>query len=377
MKKSYITITCLLFLTTGVSLAQVTLTGTVKSGTESIVGASVYVRNTQNGTVSDTDGKFSLSIPANLSDSTLVISAIGYKTQQLTIRTRTTFDVNLAEDQELLTEVVVTGYATQQKGAITGAVNSVSGETISKLPLPSLDQALQGRAPGVVVTQNTGAPGEGVSVRIRGSGSINSGNSPLYVVDGVPTLDVTSISTQDIASLTVLKDAAASAIYGSRAANGVVIVTTKSGSGGAPKIQISSQIGVQSLSRKIDMANTDQYVSIYNEAARADNATKDPLLARPLITDQLKSSFANENYLNAILQNGILQSHSLSVSGGDDKTHYFASGNYYNQQGIIKGSDYDRISLRFQHRHTGKKLDQDRCQPECHEIKYGYRWKLR
>jgi TonB-dependent starch-binding outer membrane protein SusC len=140
---------------------------------------------------------------------------------------------------------VVTGYTTQEKKNITGAVTTIGVDAISKLPLPSIDQALQGRAPGVVVTQNTGAPGEGVAVRIRGAGSINSGNSPLYIVDGVPTLDINSIATQDIAGITILKDAGVTALYGARAANGVVIVTTKSGASGQPRIEFSSQVGVQ------------------------------------------------------------------------------------------------------------------------------------
>jgi TonB-dependent starch-binding outer membrane protein SusC len=346
MKKYLLPLLILAVLTAGSSFAQITLKGTVTDGKETLVGANVYVKGTTQGSVADIDGKFSLQIPQELKDSTLVISLVGYKTQEVHIGSRTQFDVVLQENLELLSEIVVMGYMAQPRESITGAVNTVTADAISKLPLPSLDQALQGRAPGVVVTQNTGAPGEGVAVRIRGSGSINSGNNPLYVVDGVPTQDINSISTQDIASITVLKDAGATAVYGSRAANGVVIVTTKSGSTSAPKIQISSQVGVQNISRTIGMANTDQYVSIYNEAATNDNLGKNPLLFRPLITNEIKATLPDVNQLNAILREGIIQSHSISISGGEGKTHYFISGNYFDQQGIIKGSDYNRISAR-------------------------------
>ncbi len=339
---------CTLFLFgTFTAQAQVILTGTVKSSTgEALVGASIFIRDTSTGTTADIDGAFKLQISDNAPSATLVVSFIGYITQEIVIGEKRSFDIILAEDSKLLGEIVVIGYSAQEKGKVTGAVNIVSEELISKLPVPSIDQALQGRAPGVVVTQNTGAPGEGVAVRIRGAGSINSGNNPLYIVDGIPTLDINSIATQDISSITVLKDAGATAVYGSRAANGVVIVTTKSGSGSTPKIQISSQVGVQSPSRLIDMTNTRDYVRIFNEAATNDNANKNPLLHRALITEDVQATLPDVDYLDAILQDGILQSHSLSISGGQGKTRYFLSGNYFDQQGIIKSSSYNRISSR-------------------------------
>lgn len=331
-----------------IAQAQAIVTGTVKSESgEALIGANVYIKETSLGTSTNIEGAFTLQIPETLNNPTLVISLIGFITQEQFIGGQSKFTIVLKEDSKLLGEVVVTGYMAQERKSITGAVNTVTSESITRLPLPSIDQALQGRAPGVVVTQNTGAPGEGVAVRIRGSGSINSGNSPLYVVDGVPTMDINSLATQDIASITVLKDAGVTAVYGARAANGVVIVTTKSGDVGPPKIQISSQVGVQSPSRMIDMANTNDYVSIYNEAATNDNLGKDPLLYRPLITDDIKSTLSNVNYLDAIMRDGVLQSHSLSIAGGNKKTRYFISGNYFDQEGIIKSSDYNRISSRI------------------------------
>lgn len=328
--------------------AQIMITGTVKNASgEPLIGSGILIKNTSSGTTSDVDGAFRIQLDDNLKNSTLVISFIGYITQEISIRERKIFDIILAEDATQLNEIVVTGYTVQEKGKITGAVNTVSAEMLNKVPVSSIDQALQGRAPGVVVTQNTGAPGEGVAVRIRGAGSINSSNSPLYVVDGIPTLDINSISTQDIAGITVLKDAGATAVYGSRAANGVVIVTTKTGGGSTPKIQVSSQVGVQSPSRLIGMTNTHDYVTIYNEAATNDNAIKNPLLHRPLITEDIRATLLDVNYVDAILRDGILQSHNISISGGEGKTRYFLSGDYFDQEGIIRNSSYNRISSRI------------------------------
>ncbi|MBW3545190.1 MAG: TonB-dependent receptor [Bacteroidetes bacterium] len=328
--------------------AQAIIRGIVKDKTgEPMTGTSVYIKNTTNGAIADADGKFQLEIGPGSQDSTLVFSQIGYKTQEVRIGNKTEFNIVLEEDLEELSEVVITGYTAQEKEKITGAVNTVSPKMLMQLPVPSIDQALQGRAPGVVVAQNTGAPGEGVSVRIRGVGSINSGNNPLYVVDGVPTLDMTGFSTNDIASLTVLKDASAAALYGSRAANGVVIITTKSGVADEPRISINSQVGVQQASRLIDMANTAEYVSIFNEAANADNATKNnPLFYRSLITEEIRATLPDVDYVNAIMRDAILQTHSIAVSGGDIRTKYFVSANYFDQEGIIMGSDYNRLSGR-------------------------------
>jgi len=328
--------------------AQTVIRGNVTdTKKEAIIGASVYVKGTSIGTITDTNGDFQFQLTSPQPDAVLIISLIGYITEELPIGSQTSFDVILTDDLKVLSEIVVTGYTSQQKEKITGAINTVKSEDLIRLPVPTLDQALQGRAPGVVVSQNTGAPGEGVSIRIRGVGSINSGNNPLYVVDGVPTLDIGQISTQDIENISILKDASAAAIYGSRAANGVVIVTTKSGTTSGPKVQINSQYGIQQPSRKLKMANTDQYVQLYNEAATNDNATKtNPIFFRKLITEDIASTLPNVDQVDAIMQDGALQSHSVSVSGGDAKTRYFISGNYFDQQGIVKSSDYNRLSAR-------------------------------
>ncbi len=332
------------------SYAQTMIKGKVMDvKNEPVIGANVVLKATSYGTVVDVNGDFALEIPAGTTDATLIISSIGYITQEIRVGSQTSFNVTLAEDARVLSEVVVTGYTSQRKDKITGAVAIVKADDLMKLPVPTVDQALQGRAPGVVVSQNTGAPGEGVSVRIRGVGSVNSGNSPLYIVDGLPTLDITNLAAGDIESLTILKDASAAAVYGSRAANGVVIITTKTGSNDAPRVQISSQVGFQEPSRKIKMASADQYAQIYNESANADNAlipSDQPFLLRPLITPDIASSMSNIDQVDAIMQRGILQSHSVSVAGGNEKTRYYIGGNYFGQQGIVKSSDYERVSGR-------------------------------
>jgi TonB-linked SusC/RagA family outer membrane protein len=346
--KKYVTLILATIVLAGYAQAQTVLTGKVSDANgDPMIGVSVYIKGTSAGTVTDLEGTYQLNVPAGSEAGVLTFSLVGYIPQEVSIGNRTDISVVLQEDTKLLDEVVITGYTSQERTKITGAVSTVSSENLNKVPVSSVDQALQGRAPGVVVSQNTGAPGEGVSVRIRGVGSINSGNSPLYIVDGIPTQDITSISMQDVEELSILKDASIAAQYGSRATNGIVIIKTKSGKSGAPKIQFDTQVGFQKPSRLIKMANTSQYVDIYNEAANNDNANvTNPIFLRPLITDDMASGLANVDQVDAIMQTGILQTHTLSFSGGDAKTRYFISGNYFGQEGIIKSSNYTRLTGR-------------------------------
>ncbi len=332
------------------SFGQTTLTGSVKSeSNEALVGVTVQLKETGTGTVTDINGSFSLRIPEkNSVNGILIFSFIGYVTQEISITNKSNLSIVLVEDTKSLKEVVVTGYQSEERGKILGAVNTVSAELITKIPVSGIDQAIQGRVPGVVVTQNTGSPGAGVIVRIRGVGSLNSNNQPLYVIDGVPTLDATSIAPQDIATLTVLKDASAAALYGSRAANGVILITTKTGATNKQVIAYSSQVGFQTPTRLVPMASTSQYVSIYNQAANSDNPDFPSFLQRPLISNQLASTLPNVNQVKAILRpNALLQTHSITFSGGEGKTKYLVAGSYYKQDGIIKASDYTRLTGRI------------------------------
>lgn len=321
------------------------VTGTViDAAGQALPGVNVLLKGTGRGTTTDADGRFQLSIPD--AGATLQFSFIGYVTQEVALGTRTNLTVTLIDDAKALSEVVVVGYGTEKKTDLTGAVSTVTSKDISRLPVAGIDQALQGKAAGVRVTQSTGAPGEGVAVRIRGVGTIND-NSPLFIVDGVPTKDAFNIlNPNDIESMSVLKDASSAAIYGARAANGVIVVTTKRGKSGTPRIAFNSYTGIQQASRTIPMASTADYVRIYNEAANADNADiGDPTLYRKLITDD-PARFPNTDWQRAIFRTAPIQNYQLSVSGGSERSRYLLSGNYFDQQGIILNSGYKRYSLR-------------------------------
>lgn len=307
-----------------------------------LAGATVSVKGTITSVRTNETGSFSFSsIPET---SVLVISFVGYKTQEVEVNGRSVLEIRMEEDTKGLNEVVVVGYQTRRRGDLSGALSVVNVGGISKLPVLSVDQALEGKVPGVRITQNTGQPGDGVSVRIRGVGTIND-NNPLFIIDGVPTKDgINFLSGNDVESMVVLKDASSAAIYGSRAANGVVLITTKSGKKGKAQFNYSGYYGYQMHGALPKMANTAEYVEVYNEAADNDNAgVTNPALIRPKIPATI--SMANTDWLKAIFQNGPIQSHQLSVRGGNDKVLYYISGNYFKQDGIILNSWYERYSL--------------------------------
>ncbi len=324
-----------------------TITGKVsdQSGAE-LIGVNILLKGTITGTITDLNGAFSIAVPESSENPVLVISYIGFSTQEITVGESSSLDIVLKEAAEDLEEVVVIGYGIQKKIDLTGSVSNVNTEELKTVPLASIGQALQGRAAGVNITQNTGMPGEGVAVRIRGVGSINSSNSPLYIVDGVPTTDaLNNIAVSDIESVSVLKDAASAAIYGSRANNGVVIITTRKGKTGKATVSFNTQTGVQFHGKLTEMVNKDQYVEIYNEAANNDNAfIESDILKRALIPSDYAATLPDVNYLEEIFRKAVIQNHNLSVSGGNDRTSFLLSANYFNQGGIILNSGYERTS---------------------------------
>ncbi len=326
------------------SVADKTVTGTVIDGKgQPIPGVNLVVKGTRIGTSTDAEGNFKIVVTDD--QSVIQLSSVGYLGQEITVGNRTTLTVTLQEDTKSLSEVVVVGYGTQKKSDLTGAVSTVTAKDISRLPVAGIDQALQGKSSGVRVTQATGAPGEGVAVRIRGVGSIND-NSPLFVIDGVPTKDAFSVlNPADIESMSILKDASSAAIYGARAANGVIVVTTKRGKSGAPRVTFNAFTGIQQHGRLIPMANSQEYISMYNEAATNDNAfVSNPSLQRPLIPSTLQ--VPDTDWQNAIFRTAPIQNYQLSISGGTERSHYLLSGNYFDQQGIILNSGYKRYALR-------------------------------
>jgi TonB-dependent starch-binding outer membrane protein SusC len=311
-------------------------------------GLTVIIEGTTIGTSTDLDGYYEIDIPPDIEDPVLVFTFIGFERQTRVVGTQPQIDVKMVEELLALDEVVFVGYGVQRRVDLTGSVSNVDAERIRALPVAGVDQALQGRAAGVNITHNTGMPGEGVSVRIRGVGSIHSSNDPLYIVDGVPTVDaLNALSPNDIESISILKDAASAAIYGARANNGVILITTRKGMEGAPRIEFSSRIGFQEHGPLTRLTNRDQYVEMYNEAAANDNAFVDnPILLRPLISNELASTLPDINHLEAIFRRGLIQNQTIAVSGGTQELTYLISGNFFRQEGIISSSDYGRYSGR-------------------------------
>jgi TonB-linked SusC/RagA family outer membrane protein len=306
-------------------------------------GITVAVKGSTMAVVTDAQGKFTISVPDN---GVLIFSSVNYKTEEVAINGQTSLTIKLTINRKELNEVVVVGYQSIRRSDISGAISTVNVEDVSKIPVGFADQALQGQVSGVRITQSTGQPGDGIALRIRGVGSVNN-NDPLYIIDGVPTQDgINFLAADDIATITVLKDAASAAIYGARSSNGVVVITTKSGRTGKATINYSVYGGVQTHGHLTPMVNASEYKTLFNEMVVNDNvglAPNNPLRKYP-IPDSI--SMANTNWLGAIFRDAPEQDHELSVSGGNEKTQYTVSGNYFKQDGIILNSWYDRYTLR-------------------------------
>lgn len=315
----------------------IVIRGNVKDESgEILIGVSIILKGTTTGTITDIDGNYEIEV-AELND-ILVFSYVGYETITEPINGRTEINVTMHVSAVALDEVVAIGYGTKKQGDIIGSVSVVNSDEISSLPVPTIDQALQGKATGVKVTQFSGAPGEGVVVRIRGIGTIND-NDPLYVVDGIPTKDAfNGLSPVDIETISILKDASVASIYGARAANGVILITTKKGGKGAPRVNYDTYFGVQSAYNLTEMTNRDQYVELYNEAAVADG--------RITIDQEMIDTLPDTDWWEEIFRPALITNHHLTVSGGSENTSYLISGNYFKQDGIILNSGYDRYSVR-------------------------------
>ncbi|QJX47931.1 TonB-dependent receptor [Hymenobacter taeanensis] len=325
---------------------------------EGLPGVTVLLEGTTLGSATDASGAYTISnVPAG--SYTLVISSVGFTTsrQAITVvdgQPTQVSSITLNEDTQALKEVVVVGYGTLSRQELTTSVASVSAPQIERQRVAGFDQALQGQAPGVQVTAPTGAPGAGINVRIRGNSSITGSNSPLYVIDGVPVLPtydrelsvgnqkpnpLNSINPADIESIDVLKDGAAAAIYGVRAANGVVVVTTKRGKSGKPQVGLNAYYGVQQLRKKLDVLNARQFAEYYNESQINGGAAPGFADVNNLPYD---TDWQDEVYRTAAIQN-----YQLNVSGGTDKTRYYVAGGYFKQDGIILNSGFDRFNFKL------------------------------
>ncbi len=351
MRKFTLLLALLLF--TGMQLlAQRTITGKVISADDGlgVPGVSVVVKGTTVGTLTNIYGNYKLSAPGNVA--ILVFSYIGMKTVEVPVSASNIIDVKMENAAKDIEGIVVIGYGTQKKSVVTGAISSVKGGDLNNMQVPRVEQALQGRTSGLTIASSSGQPGAGSTVRVRGTTSIND-SDPLYVVDGVPVDNggIDYLNSADIESIEVLKDAASAAIYGARAASGVILVTTKKGSAGRMNVNYSAYFGTQAPAKKLDLLNATQYATLRNEAAINGGATTVPF-------PNPESYGVGTDWQSTIFNNNAkIQNHELSVSGGNDKSTYYSSFGYFDQQGIVASeiSNYNRLNIRFNSNHKVNK----------------------
>ena len=354
----------MLFLTTGIAFAehkgmipessgitqsqqQKAITGTVvDQNGDPIIGASVTVKGATIGTVTDLDGKFSLDAPAN---STLLIRYVGYINQEVKVGSQTQINITLKEDTQSLDEVVVVGYGVQKKVNLTGSVSNIKmSELVESRPIANVSQGLAGMAAGVQVTSSSNRPGENnASIMIRGQGTLNN-SAPLVIIDGVES-NINSVNPQDIEDLSVLKDAASAAIYGSRAANGVILITTRKGKAGSVKVDYNGYVSWETISNKFNLvSNYADYMELINEGLAnsklATKFSKDKINEWRTGTDPLK--YPNTDLMEALFETNVGTNHNLSVSGGSEKVKFYTSFGYLDSPGIMENVAYKRYNLR-------------------------------
>lgn len=349
-----------LILSGHVMAQQVTVTGIVSDGVDGspMVGVSVIIKGTSTGTATDINGQYSIVVPTGRN--VLAFSYLGYKTQEITLSPgQTTVNVTLKEDSELLDEVVVVGYGTMRKSDLSGASVSMGEEQMKGSVITNLDQALQGRVAGVTSVMTSGAPGSSVAIQIRGRSTVNAGAEPLYVIDGVPIQGVSSggvatgngsgssispmasINPADILSMEILKDASATAIYGSQGSNGVVLITTKRGKAGQAKFSYEGLFGVMDQVERLEVMNLREYASYYT-----DMATKSGYMDGTPEYQDPSLLGAGTDWQDAIFRQAYMQQHNISAQGGSDKVRYFVSGSYIDQEGTLLGTEFQRYSFR-------------------------------
>ncbi len=345
------------------SKQQIVVTGKVTAGAtgESLPGVNIIEKGTQNGTVTNVDGTYTLSISA--AEAVLVFSFIGYLTEEIEVGNQTVIDMSLVEDIQKLDEVVVIGYGTQRRGDLTGAVVSVNEETLRSSFVTNIDQALQGRVAGVQVTQNSGQPGGATSVRIRGANSITGSSEPLYVIDGIPfqgdgatvagfdwaggangqnrVNPLSTINPSDIVSVDFLKDASSAAIYGSQAANGVILITTRRGKQGESKITYNMHYALQTLPKELDMMDLPEFADYQTQIAQELDWDPNEKYLDPSILGP------GTDWQDEVFDPAWTSSHQFSLTGGTEKTQYAITGGYFDQDGIIIGSGFNRFTGRI------------------------------
>ncbi len=341
MKKSitfYLMTLLLLFMASTNVLAQdKTVNGVVKDALgEPVIGAKVAIKGSKSATVTDVDGKFILSVPEKAE---LVVSFIGYKNAQVTVAGKSFVEVVMDEDNQLLNEVVVVGYGTMKKSDLTGSIGSLAAKDMENTPVANIGQAIQGKIAGLQVI-DAGKPGDNVSIKVRGLGSINNCD-PLVVIDGIPTdLGINSLNMADVERLDVLKDASATAIYGSRGANGVIMITTKKGKEGKGKLSFAANLSIQNATKTPDLLNASQYAALNNEMMINSDNTPNPEWTDPTTLG------AGTDWVDALFRTGYLQNYTVSYSGGNEKSHYYVSGGLLDQSGVVSTVNYRRFTFQ-------------------------------
>lgn len=369
----------------GVAVVPITVNGRVTDvDGNPLIGASILEKGTTNGTATDTNGDYTITVD---SESTLVFSYLGYADYEIEVQGQTTINIELEESASTLDEIVVTGYGRQVKRDITGSVASLSASQIEDIPTPSFENAILGQMAGVRVSETSGEPGAGTSIRIRGTGSISAGNEPLYVIDGFPISKNVDLGVQgdnfrrgtgrfrpptqnplgtlnpsDIESIQVLKDAASASIYGSRGSNGVILITTKQGKRTSkPVVSYDAYVGSQSVANKIELMNSGELIDYNTEATNTaylqnsgnpDASASDPNSVRTNASWRIADDIQNPDgtdtdWQDEMFRSAIIQNHNLSIRGGSEKIGYYVAANYFNQDGIIEGSGFDRYSMRM------------------------------
>ena len=329
------------------NVQQTRITGTVKDATGlAMPGVGIKVKGTTTTSVTDTDGKYVINAGGN---STLVFSYVGYAEQEVAANGRTNINITLVESEAELSEVVVIGYGTVRRKDLTGSVASVKGADIKSQGVSDITRSLQGKMPGVTIESAGGDPGAGTRILIRGVGTLGNA-TPLYIVDGVQVASINNLNQTDIESVDVLKDASAAAIYGSRAANGVVLVTTKSGKSGAPVVQLTANVGVQSKSSSVDVLNAQEWATVHNQAHANAGLTPLALASNPVALGE------GTDWQDAIFRSAPVQQYNLLVSGGSESSKYSVSGGYNDQQGIVDVTGYKRYNLRVKTETTKGRL---------------------
>lgn len=337
----------LLFFTQHLSAQSFQVSGTVISAEDNqpLIGVSVQEKGGGKGTLTDFSGSFNLELISG--EATLVFRYIGFSDLEMPVEGRQTLSVVMGSNENLLQDVVITGYKKEIRSNVSSAIASIKAKDIENLVVVGIDQALQGQAPGVMVTQVTGAPGDDIAVRIRGAGTLGN-NNPLYVIDGIPTTgNINMFSPGDIESIEILKDGAAAAIYGSRAANGVVLITTKRGKSGKPAFSFEAYSGVQNVFNLPELLNAEEFLTIRNEAITNANTLRNPANQLPTYDPAILDTLPDNDWLDQVFNPAPIQHYALSAAGGSESGTFYISGEYHTQDGIFKGQGFDRYQVRF------------------------------